>query len=91
MFKFFVDTDATVAKAVAALEAQHSDLNASERVFEAMRSGEGVQDALKQYQSDLLEHLAAEERVIVHRWLNLSAEDYAKYRSYLSWKYSFMY
>lgn len=91
MFKFFVDTDPDVAKAVAALEAQHNDLNASERVFEAMKSGEGVKEALEKYQSDLLEHLAAEERVLVHRWLNLSVEDYAKYRSYLSWKYSFMY
>lgn len=50
-----------------------------------------LRNELVSYIDGLVNHFASEERVIVHRWLNLSAEEYKRYRSHLSWKYSFMY
>ncbi|CBJ28442.1 hypothetical protein Esi_0105_0060 [Ectocarpus siliculosus] len=54
-------------------------------------SAQAVVVALKAYAESLEIHLEREERVLVPRWLNLSAEMYAKYRTYLVGKYRLVY
>ncbi|CAN0248240.1 unnamed protein product, partial [Scytosiphon promiscuus] len=50
-----------------------------------------VASALEAYASSLNAHLAREERALVGPWLNLDAEMYAKYRTYLVGKYRLVY
>ena len=50
-----------------------------------------VKPQLEQYIQELLDHLELEEQTITGPWLQLSDEEYKKYRTYLSWKYCFMY
>lgn len=47
--------------------------------------------AVKAYVASLEAHLEREERILVGRWLNLDAEMYAKYRTYLVGKYRLVY
>ena len=47
--------------------------------------------ALKNYTASLERHLLVEERTLVSRWLNLTPELYAKYRSCLKGKYKLVY
>lgn len=56
-----------------------------------LASAAAVVEALKAYVSSLEAHLEKEERAIVGRWLNLDAEMYAKYRTYLVGKYKLVY
>ena len=50
-----------------------------------------LQKLLAQYCNEMEAHMSLEERTITHIWLNLSAQQYKTYRTYLSWKYSVMY
>ena len=47
--------------------------------------------ALKTYTTSLESHLQKEERALVATWLNLDADQYAKYRTYLVGKYRLAY
>ena len=56
-----------------------------------LASAAAAVEALKAYVASLEAHLEKEERAIVGRWLNLDAEMYAKYRTYLVGKYKLVY
>lgn len=54
-------------------------------------SAESVKTLLQGYVDDLHNHLEMEEQTLVGPWLQLTTEQYKKYRTYLSWTYCFMY
>mmetsp|Transcript_28332 Transcript_28332/g.72832 ORF Transcript_28332/g.72832 Transcript_28332/m.72832 type:complete len:253 (-) Transcript_28332:203-961(-) len=63
-------------------------------VKEAVRETEQVKRlsaAVHDMHKEFINHLALEEKTIVPLWLNLTNEEYRKYRTYLSWKFSAMY
>jgi len=105
LFKYFLENCSSseeVQSKLKALSKEHSDLKDTERVRNAFQKVLGdkevettdlreMQDALDDYVQDLEKHLQEEEHAIVPIWLNLTSEEYATYRTYLSWKYAFMY
>jgi len=64
------------------VQACHKDYN---------HKGRALISAITAWRQQLEEHLEMEEETLVGIWLNLSPENYAKYRTYLSWIYAAMY
>jgi hypothetical protein len=99
LFKYFSDAKIGDAENLQKLYDQHKDLRTAQAIQEGylkVRSGDGsyetdVQPHLEAYAQDLMEHLKLEEETIVQPWLQLTDDQYKKYRSYLSWKYCIMY
>lgn len=98
LFQFFLDSKImNITDALQKLTEQHSDI----RTVAAIQQGYGnhkdkhkdvhMQPLLQEYVNDMLQHLDFEEKTIVGPWLQLTDEQYKKYRTYLSWKYCFMY
>ena len=75
LFKFFKENDESCKAAIDELEAEHAQLDISKTVFDAIKAGDGIKEALQKYAEHMLEHLSHEENTLVHRWLNLSPEE----------------
>ena len=106
LFKFFIDENIGNQDSFKELVGQHSDLRQSmevKKTLEELLSSKSssnnptqlwkdkMKPQLEQYIHELLDHLQLEEQTITGPWLQLSDEEYKKYRTYLSWKYCFMY
>lgn len=95
LFKYFHDHDSGCKEALQELGKQHADLVFTKDIIAALGKEDSdlgeLEEKITAYHRELLQHLEAEERALVHRWLNLDANQYSTYRSYLSWKYGAMY
>ena len=105
LFKYFIDSKIGNQDSFNELVGQHSDLRESTELKQTLEGLLSSSDAetnnqiwkdkvklqLQNYIQELNDHLQLEEQTVVGPWLQLSDEEYKKYRSYLSWKYCFMY
>jgi len=102
LFKFFVDHKIGDPSALAELTEQHTDIRIVKEIHDDFSKLEAnatsneelkksVLDKISKYVEDLKAHLNLEEQTIVGPWLQLTDDQYKTYRSYLSWKYCFMY
>ena len=100
LFKYFEENikDDELQQALNVLHEHHKKQDKSLEVLNTLAKEEPTAaeleeaaQATKKYVREMREHLALEEDTILSWWLNLSQEQYAKYRSYLSWMYAFMY
>jgi hypothetical protein len=104
LLKFFDECRPANAPESGELHRQHSELGKAgadevEQLLAGVASGAASGDAdvdkaavaLRAFQADFLVHLALEENVLLACWLNLSSDEYARYRTYLSFKYAVMY
>lgn len=85
------------------LEADHSEKEQEDAALSALKplreepaaatseQAAAVVVALKSYAAGLEGHLEREERALVATWLNLTPDQYAKYRTYLVGKYRLAY
>ena len=100
LFKFFVGHRIGNQDKFQELMKQHEDVRAGQEILDGLAKlqtepnedlKKDVLRKMKNYVKDLEEHLDMEEKTVVGPWLQLTAEQYKVYRSYLSWKYCFMY
>jgi hemerythrin-like domain-containing protein len=99
LFQFFLDSKIKMPDgALQKLMEQHSDIRTVAEIQQGYgNSGRNngkqkpMQPLLQEYVNNMLQHLDLEEKTIVGPWLQLTDEQYKKYRTYLSWKYCFMY
>uniref|UniRef100_A0A6S8Y349 Hemerythrin-like domain-containing protein n=1 Tax=Ditylum brightwellii TaxID=49249 RepID=A0A6S8Y349_9STRA len=104
LFKFFLENvqDDTLKEQLEELKKDHSTLDNDETIqnaFEAAFLNEVISkddttkilELMTKFTEDMDQHMRKEENAIVHHWLNLTEEQYKKYRTYLSWKYAAMY
>eukprot|EP00923_Selenidium_pygospionis_P055468 GHVN01096638.1.p2 GENE.GHVN01096638.1~~GHVN01096638.1.p2 ORF type:complete len:245 (-),score=45.99 GHVN01096638.1:781-1515(-) len=105
LFKYFNDHHAEWKEAFAPLEEQHvtiekthEEINQKIRLVNSstseeakLRASEDLKKSLEDYRDAVFSHLDDEENVLLFRWLNLNPTEYATYRTYLSYKYAFMY
>ena len=102
LFKFFVESKIGEQSALKELTEQHTDIRIVEEIYNDLRKLEAdaagneelkktVLEKISKYVEDLKAHLNLEEQTIVGPWLQLTDDQYKTYRSYLSWKYCFMY
>eukprot|EP00483_Globobulimina_turgida_P009547 UN09566 len=97
MFKFLKengDLDASLLEIVEQLSEEHNP--AHKKVAKIVEefdtlSLEDVIKAIAEFEKPLIQHFTKEDQDIVPVMLNLNNALYKKYRSYLSWKYYFMY
>jgi uncharacterized protein with NRDE domain len=92
LFQFFVDSGIQVEN-LKQLKEQHQSLETYRAIQDGFcKSDQGaVKTLLDAYRQELLDHLKLEEETLVASWLQLTDKQYKKYRTYLSWKYCFMY
>lgn len=100
LFKYFVDAKIGNLENLQTLQGQHEDLRTVEAIENEFAkaltdpsscTSASLLELLKGYVEDLEKHLQLEEQTLVRPWLQLTAEQYKTYRSYLSWTYCFMY
>ena len=93
LFQFFRDMKLIDSTILDQLTEQHENTE----IYDTIQNGYSKSDngsiktLLESYRKELLDHLQLEEEVIVGPWLQLTEEQYRTYRTYLSWKYRFVY
>lgn len=93
LFPFFVDENIIPEENLITLKGQHQNIETYGAIQDHFSKSDlhSVRTLLESYRQELLDHLKLEEETIVCPWLQLTEEQYKTYRSYLSWKYCFMY
>eukprot|EP00934_Nitzschia_sp_Nitz4_P002695 Nitzschia sp. Nitz4//scaffold317_size20466//14802//15587//NITZ4_008666-RA/size20466-processed-gene-0.11-mRNA-1//1//CDS//3329547545//2685//frame0 len=97
LFLYFLDAGKGEKERFIELFNQHNDLGTVEVIRQAFTSGadetvcEAAQPYLERYVQELHDHLRFEEETVTKVWLQLTKEEYKKYRTYLSWTYSVLY
>ena len=97
LFKYFIDQSFST-ETIKQLSRQHSDDSKRLDVLKALTKTEfntstrdEIVRSIDAYVEDMLAHMQLEEQTIVPIWMTLSKDQYALYRSYLSWKYALLY
>eukprot|EP01084_Bolivina_argentea_P170377 295255_1 len=100
MFKFLkenIEMDDTLAHLVNDLNDEHKPFhNTLKDIIKQCepQSGVSLQEIIakiQQFEKPLIKHFTQEDQHVVPVFLNLNNQQYRKYRTYLTWKYYFMY